>query len=390
MITSNQMTKNILDETKSIVSKFLGEDELDELFDEAVKIVTQYDRASASLIQRRLSIGYARAARLLDQLESAGVVGSSDGSEPRNVLIKNPEDIKNVSRKEDPKEKEVEYKYSKPKLSIITKPNNNPWKKSLYDLVNDPLYDKLSSYSVPFGYSDKEIINKDLKNVSHISISGNISSQKEVLLDTILTSLISKLSHNELKLILVDTTRYLDYYNGLQHLLTPVIESSDRFVSALRWTLYEMDRRRKMFIEEKVRDIDSFNVAKKGLELPEIVIAVNHFEHNYYYSPVEVGDAISMIISLGKKVGVHLILVTDRMTKKEVPLEAQANILTKIFFRLTHKVDSGKARIAGVDELGLGEAIIISEFDNKPAKFDAVYTSDENIKAIVESVIKSS
>jgi S-DNA-T family DNA segregation ATPase FtsK/SpoIIIE len=89
-----QYTEEVTSMPRPGTTKVAGLDqELDELFKDAVEVVCQYDRASASLLQRRLSIGYARAARVIDQLQSAGVVGPPDGSKPREVLIKNPEDV---------------------------------------------------------------------------------------------------------------------------------------------------------------------------------------------------------------------------------------------------------------------------------------------------------
>lgn len=93
-----QYTEEVTSMPKPGTTKVAGLDqELDELFKDAVEVVCQYDRASASLLQRRLSIGYARAARVIDQLQSVGVVGPPDGSKPREVLIKNPEDVLGTS-----------------------------------------------------------------------------------------------------------------------------------------------------------------------------------------------------------------------------------------------------------------------------------------------------
>src|SRR3972149_11259914 len=92
------MKRNIIDEYKALKRNFFKEDYKDELFDQAVVIISQYDRVSASLLQRTLSIGYARAARLIDQLETTGVVGPGDGATPRDVLIKSPDDIKKIQQ----------------------------------------------------------------------------------------------------------------------------------------------------------------------------------------------------------------------------------------------------------------------------------------------------
>ncbi|MFC1711183.1 DNA translocase FtsK [Patescibacteria group bacterium] len=382
------MIRNITDEHKSKAGRIFGEDELDELFEEAVKIVTQYDRASASLIQRRLSIGYARAARLLDQLETSGIIGPADGSKPREVLIKNPADMKNIKRQKKNEYQAPILKYTKPKIGIIKKPKKNPWKKSLYDIVNDSSYKKLGSYCFPLGYSNEKLIYKNLSNFSHLSITGNASSNKEFLLDTIITSLILKLSHEDLKLVLIDTTKYLSFYKGIPHLLTPLISEAENSISALQWSCAEMNRRFNLFTGAKVRDIDGFNKTDKRQRLPRILIIINHFEEIFFFATAETGCLATRLASLGQKAGIHFILTSDRLTRAEVPIALQSNITNKIFFRLTSRSDLGLTKVGGTGSLDTGETLMLSESDNIPVKFDAVYTSDKSIKKIVQAIKK--
>jgi DNA segregation ATPase FtsK/SpoIIIE-like protein len=387
------MSRNILDDVRIPDIGSIDED-LDDLFIDAVKVVIQYDRASAALIQRRLSVGYARAARILDQLEATGVVGPADGSIPRDVLIKTLEDVKGVEFPKNKKEEESqEYEeilpYKKPKTGIIKKPTISDWKYSLYDVVNSKKYSNSGDYSFPIGFANDELIVKDLNDYTHLSIVGNNISNKEVMADTILTSLLLKFAPHELKLILIDPTRYLSYYDNLPHLLTPVITDHEKNISALRWLLSEMDRRIRIFEQSGVRDFVGFNKLSGFTALPKIIVMINNYEDVSLFSPVEVEDSVFRITHSGHKSGINMFIIIDRLTNQEVSREIQSKITNKIFFRLTNVKDSGPSKVRGVDKLGKGEAIYLSGFENEPRTLDAIYTSEENVKAVVSTIIST-
>jgi DNA segregation ATPase FtsK/SpoIIIE-like protein len=200
------MSRNIVDEQKAEALQSVFESDLDDLIEDAVKVVCQYDRASASLIQRRLSIGYARAARIMDQLEAMGVIGSSEGSEPREVLITNPDEVKQIKRKEKKVYEEPQLKYKAPKLSVINKPKQNPWKYSLSDITKK--LGENEAMAFPLGFDEsKKLILGNLKELGSLIITGNIWSNKEFFLDTLLTSLILKNSPRAIRLVLIDESR---------------------------------------------------------------------------------------------------------------------------------------------------------------------------------------
>jgi len=385
------MPRNILKEPQAQRIITIGDDELDELFKDAVEVVCQYDRASPSLIQRRLSVGYARASRIIDQLQSAKVVGPADGSKPRDVLIKNSEEVLKQILETPREEEEVDIevntpKYKKPNLKIINKPKDNPWKYSLYDTLKDKSFKNSEGFPFPIGFTeDKKLVTADLDGVKHLIIGGYSLSQKEVMLDTILTSLLLKASPNDLKLILIDSVRYLNFYDNLPHLLTPVINETEKSISAFRWLMHEMDRRLKIFNEIGVRDLSGFNEKSDNL-LPHILVMINQFEDCLFYSPVEVEDALTRILMLAPRCGVHVIFTANHLTKQFVPTGIQSEIPNRLLFRFTSYHDAGSGIVTEVEKLQPGEALYMS--DNNPIKLDAIYTSEENIKKVVNEIIK--
>lgn len=271
----------------------------DDLLLEAVKACIQYDRASASLLQRRLSIGYARAARLMDQLQSAGVLAGSDGSsKPREVLIKTVEEFKEMNKdllaideqKEDPPVPEKVYI---PKSAdFLPKEIKN---------LNNPI-------DIPY-------LKTDFSKIGNLIITGNVISKKYEFLKTYLLFLLSKFNLNEVKLLIDDNTGVLNKFNNIPHLLAPIIDSSDKSLSALRWLSREMDRR-----------IEIMNKDDKAT-FPEIIYIGSVF--NFY--GIEIEDAIKRISSMGAYAKIHLILVGDRlgdfskMIKDNVPAKLEFN-----------------------------------------------------------------
>lgn len=271
----------------------------DNLLLEAVKACIQYDRASASLLQRRLSIGYARAARLMDQLQSAGVLAGSDGtSKPREVLIKTVEEFKEMNKdlltieqqKEEPPVQEKVY-VPKPANFLPTKIKS----------LNNPL-------DIPY-------IKTDFSKIGNLIVTGIVISKKYEFLKAYLLFIVSKFHLNEVKLIIDDSTGMLNKFSIIPHLLAPIIDSSDKSLSALRWLCREMDRR-----------IEIMNKDDKAT-FPAIIYIGSVF--NIY--GIEIEDAIKRISSMGSYAKIHLILVGDRlgdyskMIKDNIPARLEFN-----------------------------------------------------------------
>lgn len=271
---------------------------MDDLLEEAVNACIQYDRASASLLQRRLSIGYARAARLIDQLQDSGVLSPSDGSsKPREVLIKSFK----------------EFKAKNNEMLIIEKKEEFDEPSKKYDpIVADFLPDEIESLTSPL---DIPYLKTDFGKVGNLIVTGNVISKKYEFLKTYLLFLLSKFNLDEVRLIIDDNTGVLNHFNNIPHLLAPIIDSSDKSLSALRWLSREMDRR-----------IEVMNKDDKAT-FPEIIYIGNIF--NIY--GIEIEDAVKRISSMGAYAKIHLVLVSDRlgdfskMIKDNIPARLEFN-----------------------------------------------------------------
>ncbi|MBP9759107.1 hypothetical protein KBD45_05410 [Candidatus Dojkabacteria bacterium] len=269
----------------------------DNLLEEAVKACIQYDRASASLLQRRLSIGYARAARIIDQLQDTGVLAPSDGSsKPREVLIKSFKEFK---------EKNKEMLIIEKKEEFIDPP------KKYSPIVAAFLSDEIKSLNSPI---DIPYLKTDFSKIGNLIVAGNVISKKYEFLKTYLLFLLSKFNLGEVRLIIDDNTGVLNKFNNTPHLLAPIIDSSDKSLSALRWLSREMDRR-----------IEVMNKDDKAT-FPEIIYIGNIFT---FYS-IEIEDAIKRISSMGAYAKIHLILAGDRLG--DFPKMIKDNIPAKLEF----------------------------------------------------------
>lgn len=276
----------------------------DDLLDEAVKVILQYDRVSASLLQRRLSIGYARAARIIDQLESLKLIAQSDGSSsPREVFIKSFEEYKKINindhvagTNELP---EIEDKYNPAKALFLPKE---------FDKFDNP--DELI---LGKNAESGEVVSTKFSRIGNLIVTGTPISKKVEFVETYLISILSNFRTSQIKLIIYDTASYLKIFDKTPHLLCPVVTDHDKFISALRWTIYEISRR----TEKIIKDVN-FSDSK-------IVLIINSD-----YFDVEIEDALKRITSLGTKVGIHIVLVADNI--KDIPRSIRDNIPARLNF----------------------------------------------------------
>ena len=371
--------------------------EADDLFNEAVKIVAQYDGVSSALLQRRLSIGYARAARLMDQLEAAKVVSSSEGAgKPREVLIQNADEFLANSVKTNNNEPDDAFKisgnYRLPQAIKLSKVSTSP-REQLADAIKTKNFlDLKDDHPLILGYDEKEDLQvSTLSQVGNLIVTGNPQSKKENWIDTVLTSLLLNSPPSELRLILIDLSHYLDLYNGIPHLLSKVITDFDRGVSAFRWLSYEANRREKIMAEAGVRNLDSYNqLAKSGTKpstltpppdyLPKILVVAfcNWFDK-------EVIDSAAWLTNNCLNVGIHLFLVANRLGDKSLSPDLKANIPNRAVFTVTSASDSQLAGVSGAEKLNDGE-MFYKIGNQKPIKLTTIFTPEVNVKEVVEAI----
>jgi DNA segregation ATPase FtsK/SpoIIIE-like protein len=365
------------------------EEELDELLKQAAEVVIQYDRASASLLQRRLSIGYAKAARLLEQLEEAGVVGPPEGSKHREVLIRSSEKlslkVKTSPHTQQEDTIEVPENYKVPTHVKLSKEDKTPWGKQISDVIKSKGFKRVKiPCPVLLGFDDKDNLRAtSLSDVGHLIISGNPQRAKENWLDTILTTLLLKHTPKEIRFVLIDANHYFELYNGTPHLLAPVITVFDKSVSAFRWTIYEVDRRLKLFVQAGVRNFNSYNELPNVDRLPRILI-INRCD----FTSIETTDAMTFLSSTGLRAGVNLFIVTNRLGNNNLDPDIKANIPTRAVFGVTSSQDSRLAGVNGAESLKEGE-MIFKAGNKDQQKLTTVYTPETNVKEVVEVVTKS-
>ncbi len=225
----------------------------------------------------------------------------------------------------------------------------------------------------------------DIAKMPHVLIAGSTGSGKSVCINAFIVSLLYRNSPSELKLILVDPKRVeLSLYNGIPHLLTPVIVELEKILSALKWALGEMDRRYKLFASAGVRNIDSYNELSGFQALPYIVIFIDELADVMMFAPVEVEDAVCRLAQMARATGIHLIVSTQRPSVDVITGLIKANIPCRISFNVTSMVDS-RVIIDGPGAeklLGRGDMLYIPPDQSKPSRIQGAYLSEQEINRL--------
>lgn len=226
----------------------------------------------------------------------------------------------------------------------------------------------------------------NLAKMPHVLIAGQTGSGKSVCINTFLASLLFRASPAELKLILIDPKRVeLTGYNGIPHLLAPVIVDLEKVVSALKWTMAEMDRRYKLFSEAGVRNIDAYNEMSGFQALPYVVLMVDELADIMLFSPTEVEDSITRIAQMSRATGIHMVLATQRPSVDIITGLIKANIPCRIAFAVSSQVDS---RVIldqqGAEKLlGRGDMLYLPPDQAKPLRIQGSFVSDSEITELI-------
>ncbi len=227
----------------------------------------------------------------------------------------------------------------------------------------------------------------DIAKMPHVLIAGTTGSGKSVLINAFISSLLFRSSPQEVKLILIDPKRVeFTAYNGIPHLLTPVIVEVEKILSALKWAMSEMDRRYKIFAERGVRNIDSYNELSGFQALPYIVIVIDELADLMMFAPVEVEDAIARLAQMARATGIHLVIATERPSVNIITGLIKANIPARIAFNVSSMVDSRVIiDTPGAEKLlGRGDMLYIPPDQAKPTRIQGAYVSEKEVKKLVE------
>ena len=227
----------------------------------------------------------------------------------------------------------------------------------------------------------------DIGKMPHVLVAGTTGSGKSVLVNSFIASLLFRATPEELKLILVDPKRVeLTGYNGIPHLMTPVIVEVDQILASLKWAMGEMDRRYKTFAEHGVRNIDSYNELAGFQTLPYIVIVIDELADLMAYAPVEVEDAIARLAQMARATGIHLVVSTQRPSVDVITGLIKANIPCRIAFNVSSMIDSRVIiDTPGAEKLlGRGDMLFIPPDQAKPTRIQGAFVSEKEVKRLVD------
>ena len=223
----------------------------------------------------------------------------------------------------------------------------------------------------------------DLTTMPHLLIAGTTGSGKSVCINTIIVSLLYKLSPELCKFILIDPKMLeLSAYEGIPHLLSPVITDSKKAASALGWTVREMNSRYKLMSREGVRNIDGYN-AKHKLKMPYIVVVVDEMSDLMLVAGKEIENYIQKLSQMARAAGIHIIMATQRPSVDVITGTIKANFPTRISFRVSSKIDSRTILgEQGAEQLlGNGDMLFMSSA-NRIVRIHGPYVSEKEIEKI--------
>ena len=229
----------------------------------------------------------------------------------------------------------------------------------------------------------------DLTSMPHLLIAGTTGSGKSVCINTIIISLLYKLEPNLCKLILIDPKMLeLSAYEGIPHLLTPVITDSKKATAALGWTVREMNNRYKLMSKVGVRNIDGYN-SKHILKMPYIVVVVDEMSDLMLVAGKEIENYIQKLSQMARAAGIHIIMATQRPSVDVITGTIKANFPTRISFQVSSKIDSRTILgEQGAEQLlGKGDMLFMSSA-NRIVRIHGPYVSDKEIEKIT-SVLRA-
>ncbi|MCH8199768.1 MAG: DNA translocase FtsK, partial [Chloroflexi bacterium] len=228
----------------------------------------------------------------------------------------------------------------------------------------------------------------DLVDMPHLLIAGATGSGKSVCISSIISSLITHRQPSDLRLMLVDPKRVeLTPYNGIPHLVTPVVVEPDRVVRLLRGAIQEMLRRYRLLEEAGVRNIQSYNRSPKaGEHLPYFVICIDELADLMMSSAFDVEQVLCRLAQLGRAIGIHLVVATQRPSVDVVTGLIKANFPSRIAFAVASQVDSRTILDAvGADRLlGRGDMLFLSSDSPKPRRVQGAFVSDEETERLAD------
>lgn len=274
-----------------------------------------------------------------------------------------------------------------PEISIV----------GLRDVLESSSYQEASSkLSMALGrdISGDPII-ADLRKMPHLLVAGATGAGKSVCINGLIISLLYKSKPDEVKLMMIDPKMVeLNIYNGIPHLLTPVVTDPRKAAIALKKVVKEMEKRYELFAKEGARDIERYNLLAQKNEniepLPYIVVIIDELADLMMVAPSDVEDAICRLAQMARAAGIHLIIATQRPSVDVITGVIKANIPSRIAFAVSSSADSRTILDMGGAEklLGRGDMLYLPVGASKPLRVQGTFVTDEEVESIVQFVKK--
>jgi S-DNA-T family DNA segregation ATPase FtsK/SpoIIIE len=226
----------------------------------------------------------------------------------------------------------------------------------------------------------------DLARLPHLLIAGQTGSGKSVLINAVITSLLLQATPDEVRLVLADPKRVeLAGFNGIPHLVTPVVTDHDKILNALYWATGEMDRRYRLFARATARNIEKYNESRSGPDrIPYVVLIIDELADLMMSAPIQVEKAITRISQLARATGIHLVVATQRPSVDVITGLIKANIPARVAFATASSVDSRTIiDMTGAEKLlGRGDMLWLPPDSPKPTRAQGVFVSDPEIELV--------
>lgn len=277
-------------------------------------------------------------------------------------------------------------------------PNDSIATVTIRDVLENPEFrNSKSLLSIALG---RDIAGKcivgDIAKMPHVLIAGATGSGKSVCINSLITSILYKASPNDVKLIMIDPKVVeLKIYDGIPHLLIPVVTDPRKAAGALNWAVQEMTTRYRFFADNNVRDLKGYNalMREKGMPtLPQIVIIIDELADLMMVAPKDVESYVCRLAQLARAAGMHLVIATQRPSVDVITGVIKANIPSRIAFAVSSYVDSRTILDEGGAEklLGRGDMLFYPMGASKPTRVQGAFISDEEVEKLVEFVKKDS
>lgn len=245
---------------------------------------------------------------------------------------------------------------------------------------------------IPVGLG-KDIAGKpvitDLAKMPHLLVAGTTGSGKSVCVNTLISSILFSRKPEEVKLLLIDPKMVeLSIYNGIPHLMAPVVTDMKKAAAVLRWAVREMEARYKAFAASGKRDIKSYNEAHPKAAMPLIVLIIDELADLMMTAPDDIEESISRLAQMARAAGIHMVLATQRPSVNVITGSIKANVPSRISFAVGSQIDSRTILdMAGAEKLlGKGDMLFAPIGANKPIRVQGAFISDDEVEKLVEFV----